>query len=188
MESRGRRALRAPATNATPPEVGINPEIPIETVQRIEEQIQHKAPVAMTASAVGAIAPLSEEGESKSTLPSHFSDLMADLGRQNFAAFVDSQTAFARGIETLSAEIAGLALSGVEAAARTATDALSVKTIADAIEVNAGFTCRSFDALVVGSAKLSEASVKLATETLHPLMTHFGNGWTKAARLALGQA
>ena len=70
--------------------------------------------------------------QSESPPQSGFSATLSDVGRQNFAALIDSQMALSRGLETLRAEITGLALAGVNAAARTATDALSVKTIADA--------------------------------------------------------
>ena len=112
------------------------------------------------------------------------SEDLADFGREAFAAVVQSQAAVARGLEALSAEMAGLALSGIDAAARTATDMLAVKTLSDAIEVNAGFTRSSFDALVGGSAKLSELGAKLAAEASQPILTQLGKGWIKAARLA----
>jgi Phasin protein len=90
----------------------------------------------------------------------------------------------ARGLEALSTEMAGLALSGIDAAARTATDMLGIKTLSDAIEVNAGLTCSSFDTLVGGSAKLSELGIKLAAEASQPILTQLGKSWIKAARLA----
>jgi hypothetical protein len=93
------------------------------------------------------------------------------------------QAALARGLEALSAEMAGLALSGMDTASRTATKMLGVKTLSDALEVNAGFTCSSFDTLVGGSAKLSELGVKLAAETAQPILTQFGKDWVKASRL-----
>ena len=90
------------------------------------------------------------------------STIRASFETGTAAALAQSQAALARGFEALSAEMAGLALSGMNVAARTATRLLAVKTLADAIEVNAGFTCSSFDTLVGGSAKLSELGVKLA--------------------------
>jgi hypothetical protein len=173
MESKGRRGLRAAPTGATPPATPIT-ETSVTALKSIEEQAQ-QAPAEIIMSAEGAppAGPVAES-QIESTPLSGFSEILTKVGRQNFAAFVDSQTALVRGLETLSAEITRLALAGVDAAARTATDALSVKTIADAIEVNAGFTCRSFDALVVGSAKLSEVGLKVAAQAWHPLLTHFG--------------
>jgi hypothetical protein len=54
---------------------------------------------------------------------------------------------------------------------------LGVKTLSDAIDVNAGFACSSLDALVGGSAKLSELGVKLATEAPRPFL----HSWAKAS-------
>jgi hypothetical protein len=65
---------------------------------------------------------------------------LTDFGRETLAALVQSQTAVARGLEALSAEWAGLARSGIDAAAHAATGMLAVKTFSQAIEVNAGFT------------------------------------------------
>jgi hypothetical protein len=184
MESKGRRGLRVAPTGATPPAPGIT-ETSAIALKALEDHVQPEAPIELTLSAEGMAAGPGAQSEPKSPPPSGFSEILTDIGRQNFAAFFDSQTALARGLETLSTEITGLALAGVDAAARTATDALSVKTIADAIEVNAGFTRRSFDALMVGSAKLSEVGLKVVAEAWHPLLTHFGNSWTGAACVAL---
>jgi hypothetical protein len=108
-----------------------------------------------------------------------------DLGtseRNPAAALAESQAALARGLEALSAEMAGLALSGMNVLARTATKMLAVKTLSDAIEVNAGFTCSSLETLVDSSAKLSELGVKLAAETSEPLFGQMARRWSKAAR------
>lgn len=98
------------------------------------------------------------------------------------ASLAQSQAALAQGLEALSAELAGLALSGMNVAARTATKLLTVKTLADAIEVNAGFACSSFDTLVGGVAKLSELGMRLATEVSRPLFSQLARDWTKAAQ------
>ena len=66
--------------------------------------------------------------------------------------------------------------------ARPATKLLAVKTLSDAIEVNAGFTCSSLETLVGGSAKLSEIGVKLAAETSQPLFGQLARGWSKPVR------
>jgi hypothetical protein len=107
---------------------------------------------------------------------------LCDFGREFFAAFVQSQTAVARGLEALGAEAAGMAISGIDAAARAASEMLRVKTLSDALDVNAGFTRNSFETLVEGSAKLSELGMKLATEASHPILTQLGRSWIKTAR------
>jgi hypothetical protein len=186
MESKGRRASRAagpstkPVQDARPADTAPGAAKPVESPA--EELISAKSPAELVVSAAPSMASPSVEALAETT-KSASSDL-ADFGREAFAALVRSQTAVARGLEALGAELAGLALSGIDAAARTATDMLRVKTFSDAIEVNAGFTCTSFDTLVGGSAKLSELGVKLATEASQPILTQFGKSWIKAARLA----
>jgi hypothetical protein len=78
--------------------------------------------------------------------------------------------------------MAGLALSGMDTATRTASKMLGIKTVCDAIEVNAGFTCNSLDALVGGSARLSELGMKLAAETSRALFGQFGRTWITPPR------
>jgi hypothetical protein len=186
MESKGRRAVRAappgaiPAgavnPTATPPGTGKPVEGPAE------EFIPAEAPVEVVAPVVTVAAPPSVG--LAATAKNSSGEEVADFGREVFAALIQSQTAVARGLEALSVEVTGLAISGIDAATRTATDMLGVKTLSDAIEVNAGFTRSSFDALVGGSAKLSELGMKLATEASQPILTQLGRSWIKAARLA----
>ena len=100
-----------------------------------------------------------------------------------FAAFAESQAALARGFESMSNAAAGLAQGGIDSVARSATELLGVKTLAEVIEINAGFACRSVEALFAGSFRLSELGVQLASDTAAPLMTHFDREWRKAAGL-----
>jgi hypothetical protein len=118
------------------------------------------------------------------TAKSASSEDFAGFGREAFAALTQSQTAVVRGLEALSLELAGLALSAIDAAARTATDLLAVRTLSDAIEVNAEFGCNSLVALIGGSAKLSELGAKLAAEAAQPILRQLDEGWIKSARLA----
>jgi hypothetical protein len=107
---------------------------------------------------------------------------VVDFSRETLTALAQSQAALARGLEALSAEIAGLALFGIDTAARAVTRMLGIKTLSDAIEVNASLTCGSFDAFVAGSARLSELGAKLAAETSQPLFSQLGKAWIKPAR------
>jgi hypothetical protein len=212
MESKGRRVARAAGPSATPEEVSSQsetaPEPPKPAEALAEEFTPADPPAEVAIPAVAAIAPPSAEapaaaaqvssspgssspgssspGSSSpgSSSPGSSSDDLADFGREAFAAIVQSQTAVARGLEALTAEMTGLAISGMDMAARTATGMLGVKTLSDAMEVNAGFTRNSFDRLVGGSAKLSELGVKLATEASQPILTQLGRSWIKAARFA----
>jgi hypothetical protein len=130
---------------------------------------------SMAAPSVEALAETAKSASSKD---------LAGFGREAFAALVQSQTAVARGLEALSAELTGLALSTIDTATRTATDLLAVRTLSDAIEVNAEFGRNSFVALVGGSAKISELGAKLAAEASQPILEQLGEGWIRAARFA----
>jgi hypothetical protein len=132
---------------------------------------------AATAAPTPSVGPLPTAPKTANT------DFLGHFEGDAAAALAQSQAALARGLEALSAEMAGLALSGMDVLARTATKLLAVKTLSDAIEVNAGFTCSSLETLVGGSAKLSKLGVKLAAETSRPLFGQLARGWSKVARV-----
>ena len=196
METKGRRALRAagpieaPTEPVKPVEIRTAAERPSEVSTELPQPAEILAEVdkpaetpvnlmaaAVTAAVQSSAATLAEQTKSPSA------DDLVHFGRDAFAALAESQAALARGLEALSVEMAGLALSGIDTAARTATKMLGVKTLSDAIEVNAGFTCGNLDTLVGSSAKLSELGVKLAAETSQPILTQLGKSWIKASRL-----
>jgi hypothetical protein len=187
MESKGRRVARAAGPNTTPADVSSESETSPEATKPVESPAQEFSPADPPAdvavAAAVAMAPPSAEAPAVVAKGSSSEDL-ADIGREAFAALVQSQKAVARGLEALTAEMTGLAISGIDVAARTATDMLGVKTLSDAMEVNVGFTRSSFDTLLGGSAKLSELGVKLATEASQPILTQLGRSWIKAARFA----
>jgi hypothetical protein len=187
MESKVRRTARAAGPNMNPVEAAPSVETPPKAAKPLEsparEPMSAELPSQVVVPAAIFMAPPTVEtlaGRATSASSEDF----AEFGGEAFAAFVQSQTAVARGLEALSAELTGLAFSRIDAAARAATDMLAVKTLSDAIEVNAGFTRSSFEALFGGSAKLSELGAKLAAEASQPILTQLGKSWIKAARRA----
>src|SRR6266446_3960465 len=157
METKGRRALRAagpietPTAAERPSEVSTELPQPAEILAEVDKPAEtpvNLMAAAVTAAVQSSAATLAEQTKSPSA------DDLVHFGRDAFAALAESQAALARGLEALSVEMAGLALSGIDTAARTATKMLGVKTLSDAIEVNAGFTCGNLDTLVGSSAKL----------------------------------
>ena len=196
METKGRRALRAAGPIATPTEpvkpVDIPtaaegpPETSTELAQPAELLTEADKPaetaVSLAAAAATSTAQSSADMGAQETRSTSADDLI-HFGHDAFAALAQSQAAWARGLEALSVEMAGLALSGIDTAARTATKMLGVKTLSDAVEVNAGFTCSNLDTLVGSSAKLSGIGVKLAAEASQPILTELGKSWVKASRI-----
>jgi len=176
MESKGRRAARAGAPAATPAETSSELQNPAETYPRAAEAPE----AAEHFEASAAVVP--ESSNALASANGNAPEDVADFSREAVTALAQSQAALARGLEAFSAELAGLALSGIDTAARAATGMLGIKTLSDAIEVNASLTCSSFDALVGGSARLSELGVKLAAETSQPLFSQLGKAWVKPGR------
>jgi hypothetical protein len=193
METKGKRSVRAsgpteapaapfkpvaappPANGASEVETPKPAELLVEAGKSTETAVELAAAAAAVTPtlSIGALPPAPKNANPD--VPRHVEGDAA-------AALAQSQAALARGLEALSAEMAGLALSGIDVLARTATKLLAVKTLSDAIEVNAGFTCSSLETLVGGSAKLSELGVKLAAETSQPFLGQFARGWSTAAR------
>jgi Phasin protein len=152
------------------------------TPEEILAEAAEPAETAVELVTTAASAPRASAGAlvrtSQTTSPGDLSHVTGD----GLVALTRSQAALARGLGALSVEFTGLVLSGIQTAARTAAEMLRIKTLSDAIEVNAGFACRSVEALVGGSAKLSELGMKLAAETSEPILAEFGKGWRRASR------
>lgn len=193
METKGRRSVRAPGPTeapaaspkpieAPPPVNGASEAEPAKPAELVAEAGK-STETAVDLAAAAAAAPPPSVGALPPAPKSASPDFPRRFEGDAAAALAQSQAALARGLEALSAEMAGMALSGINVLARTATKLLAVKTFSDAIEVNAGFTCSSLETLVGGSAKISELGVKLAAETSQPLLGQFARGWGKAARL-----
>lgn len=193
MESKGRRSVRAsgateaPAppfnpVEAPPPVNGASEAEPPKPAELLAEADTSTETAVDLAAAAATAAPTPSIGALPPAPKSANPDFPGHFQGDAAAALAQSQAALARGLEALSAEMAGMALSGMNVLAHTATKMLAVKTLSDAIEVNAGFTCSSLETLVGGSAKLSELGVKLAAETSQPLFGQLARGWSKAAR------
>jgi hypothetical protein len=192
METKGRRSLRAAGPNeaqtapvrpSEPPvvEVAASEPEPPKPEELIAEAAKPVATAVDLVTAAAAAAPTPSVGLLQAGQKTEAVDDSSKFETGAAASLAQSQAALARGFEALSAEMAGLALTGMNVAARTATRLLAVKTLADAIEVNAGFACSSFDTLVSGTAKLSELGMRVATEVSKPLLSQLGKNRGKAA-------
>jgi hypothetical protein len=191
METKGRRAFREAGTVEIPRPQPVPANAPSEIAAETATaagpaaaEPGHAADAAATHISVAApsvAAPMQGAPRDDPRGRDSLSDNnLSDIGREAFAALVESRLVLANGFEALSEECAGLARSGIDAAARTAIGMLGVKTLADAIEVNAGFARTSFDHWIGGSAKLSELGAKLAAESAQPFLTRSVNaGWRR---------
>jgi len=196
MESRGRRAPRAAGPIAAPaepfapvesPAIAAGPGVassePLEPAQLVADALDPAATALdVTTIAAGAATLPPDIATPASVMKQTTANDISQFSRNTLGALAQSQAALSRGLEALSAEMTDLALSGIDTLTRTATRMLSVKTLSDAVAVNAGFTYSSLDRLVGSSAKLSELSLKLATEMSRPILNQIGKGSMLASR------
>jgi hypothetical protein len=174
METKGKRTARlaTPAGIAGPAVVAA--EAPSEIlVAKVTELAAPEAPRIEVQSGSPPLSALSAEPGYRS-----------EIENQALAALAESRAAMARGLDALGEEVVGLTRCGIDAAARTAIEMLAVKTLSDAIAVNAGFARANFDNWMNGSAKFSELGVKLAVESSRPFLARLGKTWSFLPRLS----
>lgn len=92
-----------------------------------------------------------------------------------WAMLAEAQSALARGIEELAAEMTGMTQSSVAAGADAAIALLGSRTFAEAVEINTGLARRGFDTLIAGSAKMSEICVKAVAAASRPMLVCSSN-------------
>ena len=71
--------------------------------------------------------------------------------------------------------------SGIAAAADAAVALLGVRTFSEAVEINATLARRGVDAMIEGSAKLSEIGVKAMSDASRPVLSRLGESWSGLA-------
>ena len=96
---------------------------------------------------------------------------LSDMGQQNIDAMVKAGQIMAVGMETVSRELMTFAKESAEANAAAATKMFSAKTMQEAIDLQNAYARESFDKAVAETGKLTEMSVKLASEAFAPLQS-----------------
>jgi hypothetical protein len=97
-----------------------------------------------------------------------------------WTALTEAQAAVARACEEIAVELGGITRSGIAAGSDAALALLGARTLAEAVEINAVLVRRGFDAIVEGSARLSEIGVKAVAEASQPLLTRLSATWSAA--------
>ena len=92
--------------------------------------------------------------------------------------FAETQSALARGFEKAAVEMTGISRSGMAATADAAVALLRARTFAEALEINAGLARRGVDAMLEGSARLSEIGAQAVVDASRPLFSRFGRNWS----------
>jgi hypothetical protein len=189
MESRGRRTPRmaAPVENPTPqaaPEVpdSVNIDKPVEETfapaEVVAERISPPVPAPDPLPAPASAPVLLPETAPPVSLPA--SSPLSTADRNFFDLIADSRAVLARGVESISDELASFARHSIDTTVHTAVQMLGVRTWADAVAVNTSFARASLDRWLDSTAKVSELGVKLAIESSKPFVTKIGEAWSRA--------
>jgi len=104
-----------------------------------------------------------------------------DSHDDSWTAFAEAQAVLARGLEEIVIEVSGRTRSGIAAAADAAVALLAVRTFSEAVEINAALARHGFDAVIEGSARLSEIGVKTVSDASRPVLSRFGGAWSGLA-------
>jgi phasin family protein len=96
-------------------------------------------------------------------------DAIVEFHKANFDAFVQAQTAFAKGFQEISKELVAQAQSHLEAVAATGKSTFAAKTFKDVVDVNVDGAKTSYEKLVAGTTKLGELSVQCSNDAFAPI-------------------
>jgi Phasin protein len=173
--------MASPTETPTP---RVAPEIPVP-VRLDEPADEASAPDAMVRR-ISAPVPDTRPASAADTPAAPFplgaptSLSSGDTDRNIFDAIADSRAVLARGVESMSDELASFARQSIDTTAHTAIQMLGAKTWADAVAVNTRFARTSFDHWLGSTAKVSELGLKLAIESSKPFVTKIGHAWSGA--------
>ena len=148
-------------------------------------QIAHStaatAPVPETAVAADALAaPPAAMAEPVLEIAPPRAEPPPDSRNDAWQAAIAAQTALTRGAEEFTVALTGMTRSGMAAASDAALALLGARTLAEAVEINAGLAQRSSDAMIKGAVRLSEIGVKIATEASRHLWAQLDQPWSGA--------
>ncbi len=98
---------------------------------------------------------------------------MTDLTRGNVEAIVASSKLAARGIETLSQEVAEFGRRSLEEASAAVKNIAEVRSATDFFRLQSDYARTAFDSMIAESSKMSEAMMKLAGEVAEPITSRY---------------
>lgn len=91
------------------------------------------------------------------------------FGQGNVEAFVKSGQIWAAGMQTLSKTFAATAQAQMDATVASFKALASVKSLKDAVEIQTNLARSSVETVMSETGKLTDASMKLAEETIAPI-------------------
>jgi hypothetical protein len=179
---------KRPARASRQSEISPDAAEPIETAPPIIPE-DPPAPEVVSAPPAPVVEPIPEivsappaaVAEPVLEIVSAVAEPQADSVEDAWTAFAEAQAVLARGFEEIAVEVTGMTRSSLAAAADATVDLLGVRTFAEAVEINAALTQRGVDAMISGSAKLSEIGVKAVRDASRPILSRLGESWSGLA-------
>lgn len=150
---------------------------------------------AAASSAVSSVVPFAQLGSTASntsfesmekimsTSKSQYEKLSADAAnasRQGVDSFMKSSTTFMKGAEQILKEIAAISQKSAERNTEAFKALLACKTLNELTEAQNKIAQQNFDDIMTASTKISEMSIKLATEAFEPINDQVTKGMKKA--------
>ena len=111
------------------------------------------------------------EKASKSLIQGY--DELTEMTQKNVEAFMKAGNIWAKGYEDLGKAYFSFAQEAAECSAEVAKAMMKAKTLQDVIDVHTDYAKKRFDHLVAEGTKMSEMSVKVATDAMQPLQQQF---------------
>ncbi len=146
---------------------------PIEDAVAAGKQTIEEAVKASSEGYEQAVAMGKEQVENASKAMFRSYGEVAELNKQGVEAFMMAGNIWAKGYEDLGKAYFSFAQDTAERGAEVAKEIMKAKTVQDVISVQTDFAKKRFDQVVADSTKMSELSVKVATETMQPLQKQF---------------
>lgn len=110
-----------------------------------------------------------------------FTQDAANAGQEQIEALVKSGTIFAKGMEDILKTCMNIAQSSTEKTQEAAKTIMACKTLNEFTEAQSKLAQDSFDDFMATATKLSELSIKVATDSLEPINDQVGKTMKKAA-------
>lgn len=107
-----------------------------------------------------------------STSKSQYEKISADAsvaGRQSIEAVIKSSTLFIKGAEQIFQTVAAIAQESAERNSEAFKSLLAAKTLHELTEAQNRIAQENFDDVINASTKLSELTIKIATEAFEPI-------------------
>ena len=145
------------------------------TVAPVEETLTEAAPVGkpVLADSVAKTAAEPESGQSKIRTGMEkamkTTEELVAFSQGNIEAFVKSSQIWTAGIQDLSKQVAATAQANFDESMNVFRAMTGVKSLKDALDLQASFARTAFEKSVAESGKLTDASFKLTEQAMAPI-------------------